>query len=108
MTAKTASKKPAAPFAKVSKKEAAQKRLAKTAPAPEPMAAAKPAPTPAVRPETKAAPKTERAENIPGEPPCAFTGKLSKVTLTIDRPRLSADDAKKLEAAQRAAMKAKE
>lgn len=39
MTAKTASKKPAAPVAKVSKKEAAQKRLAKTAPAPEPKAA---------------------------------------------------------------------
>ena len=40
MTAKTASKKPAAPVAKVSKKEAAQKRLAKAAP--ESKVAAKP------------------------------------------------------------------
>ena len=33
--------------------------------------------------------------------PFAFTGKLHKVTLTIDRPKLSPADIKKLEAAQR-------
>jgi arylsulfatase len=33
--------------------------------------------------------------------PFAFTGKLSKITLTIDRPKLSPEDIKKLEAAQR-------
>ncbi len=33
--------------------------------------------------------------------PFAFTGKLDKVTLTIDRPTLSPDDIKKLEQAQR-------
>jgi arylsulfatase len=33
--------------------------------------------------------------------PFAFTGKLDKVTLTIDRPQLSPDDIKKLQAAQR-------
>ncbi len=33
--------------------------------------------------------------------PFAFTGKLGKVTLTIDRPKLSPEDVKKLEAAQR-------
>jgi hypothetical protein len=33
--------------------------------------------------------------------PFAFTGKLTKITLTIDRPKLSPDDIKKLEAAQR-------
>ncbi len=42
------------------------------------------------------------------QPPFAFTGKLNKVTLTIDRPKLSPEDVKKLEAAQRAAMKATE
>jgi arylsulfatase len=34
-------------------------------------------------------------------PPFAFTGKLNKLTLTIDRPQLSAEDIKKLEAAMR-------
>ncbi len=33
--------------------------------------------------------------------PFAFTGKLIKLTLTIDRPKLSPEDIKKLEAAQR-------
>ena len=33
--------------------------------------------------------------------PFAFTGKLNKITLTIDRPKLSPEDIKKLEAAQR-------
>jgi hypothetical protein len=33
--------------------------------------------------------------------PFAFTGTIGKITLTIDRPRLSADDVKRLEAAQR-------
>ena len=33
--------------------------------------------------------------------PFAFTGKIGNVTLTIDRPRLSPEDLKKLEAAQR-------
>ena len=33
--------------------------------------------------------------------PFAFTGKLNKLTLKIDRPQLSPDDVKKLEAAQR-------
>lgn len=33
--------------------------------------------------------------------PFAFTGKIGKITLTIDRPKLSPDDVKKLEAAQR-------
>jgi arylsulfatase A-like enzyme len=33
--------------------------------------------------------------------PFAFTGKIGKITLTIDRPRLSPEDVKKLEAAQR-------
>lgn len=32
--------------------------------------------------------------------PFAFTGKLDKITLTIDRPTLSPDDIKKLEQAQ--------
>jgi len=34
------------------------------------------------------------------KPPFAFTGKLNKVTLTIDRPKLSPEDVKKLQAAQ--------
>ncbi|HTP51929.1 MAG TPA: arylsulfatase [Anaeromyxobacteraceae bacterium] len=34
-------------------------------------------------------------------PPFVFTGKLNKVTLTIDRPQLSPEDVKKLQAAQR-------
>jgi arylsulfatase A-like enzyme len=33
--------------------------------------------------------------------PFAFTGKLDRITLTIDRPQLSLEDIKKLEAAQR-------
>ncbi len=33
--------------------------------------------------------------------PFAFTGKINKITLTIDRPKLSPEDIKKLEAAQR-------
>ena len=35
------------------------------------------------------------------QPPFAFTGKLNKVTLTIDRPHLSPDDIKKLSATSR-------
>ncbi len=35
------------------------------------------------------------------QPPFNFTGKLGKVTLTIDRPQLSPEDIKKLELAQR-------
>ncbi|KHK01338.1 hypothetical protein [Desulfovibrio sp. TomC] len=34
------------------------------------------------------------------EPPFAFTGKIDKITLTIDRPKLSPEDVKKLEQAQ--------
>ena len=34
------------------------------------------------------------------QPPFAFTGKLNKVTLTIDRPKLSPEDIKKLQAAE--------
>jgi arylsulfatase len=33
--------------------------------------------------------------------PFAFTGKINKITLTIDRPKLSPEDIKKLEQAQR-------
>ena len=33
--------------------------------------------------------------------PFAFTGKLNKLTLKIDRPKLSPEDDKKLEQAQR-------
>jgi arylsulfatase len=35
------------------------------------------------------------------KPPFAFTGKLDKLTIKIDRPQLSPDDIKKLETAQR-------
>jgi arylsulfatase len=35
------------------------------------------------------------------QPPFKFTGKLNKVTLTIDRPKLSPEDIKKLEQARR-------
>jgi arylsulfatase len=35
-------------------------------------------------------------------PPFRFTGKLDKLTLTIDRPKLSPEDIKKLEAAMHA------
>jgi len=34
-------------------------------------------------------------------PPFTFTGKLNKITLTIDRPQLTPEDIKKLQAAQR-------
>jgi hypothetical protein len=40
--------------------------------------------------------------------PFAFTGKINKITLTIDRPKLSPEDIKKLEAAQRAAAQGRE
>jgi arylsulfatase len=40
--------------------------------------------------------------------PFAFTGKLNKITLTIDRPQLSPEDIKKLEEAQKKAAAAKE
>ena len=33
------------------------------------------------------------------QPPFAFTGRLDKITMTIDRPKLSPEDIKKLEAA---------
>ncbi|HVP66433.1 MAG TPA: arylsulfatase [Anaeromyxobacteraceae bacterium] len=42
------------------------------------------------------------------QPPFKFTGKLNKVTLSIDRPKLSPEDEKKLEAAEREAAKARE
>lgn len=42
------------------------------------------------------------------QPPFKFTGKLEKVTLTIDRPKLSPEDIKKLEEAQRTAAKGRE
>ena len=35
------------------------------------------------------------------KPPFAFTGKLDKLTIKIDRPQLSPEDIKKLETAQR-------
>lgn len=35
------------------------------------------------------------------KPPFPFTGKIDKITLTIDRPKLSPEDVKKLEQAQR-------
>jgi arylsulfatase len=31
------------------------------------------------------------------KPPFAFTGKLNKVTLTLDRPKLTPEDVKKLQ-----------
>jgi arylsulfatase len=34
-------------------------------------------------------------------PPFAFTGKLDKLTIRIDRPQLSPEDVQKLEAAMR-------
>ena len=42
------------------------------------------------------------------QPPFTFTGKLNKVTLTIDRPQLSPEDIKKLEAAEKSAAQARE
>jgi len=42
------------------------------------------------------------------QPPFAFTGKLNKVTLSIDRPKLSPEDIKKLEQAQVNAAKTRE
>jgi arylsulfatase len=41
-------------------------------------------------------------------PPFAFTGKLNKVTLTIERPNLTPEDIKKLEEAKRRTAAAKE
>jgi hypothetical protein len=35
------------------------------------------------------------------QPPFKFTGKIKKITLTIDRPKLSPEDIKKLKAAER-------
>jgi arylsulfatase len=42
------------------------------------------------------------------KPPFAFTGKIQRVTLTIDRPKLSPEDIKKLEEAMKKAAAAKE
>jgi len=42
------------------------------------------------------------------QPPFAFTGKLNKVTLEIDRPKLTPEDIKKLEQARQTAARAKE
>jgi hypothetical protein len=39
--------------------------------------------------------------------PFAFTGKLSKITVSVEPPKLTPDDVKKLEAAYRAAQDAK-
>jgi arylsulfatase len=35
------------------------------------------------------------------KPPFTFTGKLNKLAIKVDRPKLSPEDIKKLEAAQR-------
>jgi hypothetical protein len=42
------------------------------------------------------------------KPPFKFTGKLNKVTLSLDRPKLTPEDVRKLEAAMKAAAKGKE
>lgn len=42
------------------------------------------------------------------QPPFAFTGKLSRVTLALDRPKLTPEDIKKLEAAKNAAARGRE
>jgi len=42
------------------------------------------------------------------QPPFTFTGNLNKVTLTIDRPKLSPEDIKKLQAAMQGAAKGTE
>ena len=42
------------------------------------------------------------------KPPFKFTGKLNKVTLAIERPKLSPEDVKKLEQARQTAAKARE
>lgn len=42
------------------------------------------------------------------KPPFTFTGKIKKIALTIDRPKLSPEDIKKLEEAQRNAEKDRE
>jgi arylsulfatase len=42
------------------------------------------------------------------KPPFAFTGKLNKVTLTLDRPKLTPADIQKLEKARQAAAAARE
>jgi len=41
------------------------------------------------------------------QPPFTVTGKLDEVTLSVDRPRLSLDDIKKLQQAQRTVAKAR-
>ena len=35
------------------------------------------------------------------QPPFAFNGKIEKITLTIDRPKLTAEDEKRLSEAER-------
>jgi len=40
-------------------------------------------------------------DNSDDQVPFAFTGKIQKVTLTVDRPKLTPEDVKKLEAARR-------
>jgi len=42
------------------------------------------------------------------QPPFKFTGKLNRVTLSIDRPKLAPADIKKLEEAMKAAAKGRE
>jgi arylsulfatase len=42
------------------------------------------------------------------KPPFAFTGKLNRVTVTLDRPKLTPADVKKLEEAMKAAARGKE
>jgi arylsulfatase len=42
------------------------------------------------------------------QPPFKFTGKLNKIILTIDRPKLSPEDIKKLQAAMQPAAKGAE
>jgi arylsulfatase len=40
-------------------------------------------------------------DNTDYQVPFTFTGKINKITLTIDRPQLSPEDIKKLESAMR-------
>jgi arylsulfatase len=42
------------------------------------------------------------------QPPFTFTGKLNQLTVKLDRPQLSPEDIKKLEAAQQAVEKGRE
>ena len=51
-----------------------------------------------LRPKFCAAPKPGDADSLP---PFAFTGKLDKVTVKIDRPQLSPADIQKREVAMR-------